>query len=162
MHDPKALWKEYYASHRETIQAYQKRYREVNRDRLREYERKRREENSELFRVRGRASYWKHRDKRRAASRKYNAQNNVRTKAYQRRLRLGVIDRLGGECRRCGFDDPRALQLNHKKGGGTKEMNHHGIAGFYTKILSGERDDIELLCANCNWIYEYEIGHLKW
>lgn len=72
-------------------------------------------------------------------------------------MKRKVVELLGGKCKGCGNTDIRVLQINHLNGGGRKE-----VAGplFYARILSGERaiDDLDLRCANCNIIYEYEVG----
>lgn len=85
---------------------------------------------------------------------------------YQRKrarvLRQQVVDILGGKCLRCGFDDPRALQVDHIDGGGRQDMLKHGGGGpHYSRVLksldAGE-DKFQLLCANCNWIKRWENG----
>lgn len=69
---------------------------------------------------------------------------------------LAVIKLLGGKCANCGSTDPRVLQVNHLKGGGSTERKANP-KGFYRTILRGERptDDLNLLCANCNILYEH-------
>ncbi len=53
--------------------------------------------------------------------------------------------------------------MNHMNGGGRAELELKGNWAFYTDILSGKRNtnDLNLLCANCNIIYEYERGKRK-
>lgn len=65
---------------------------------------------------------------------------------------------LGGKCACCGNDDIRVLQVNHKNGGGTQEKRHGDK--MYKAIIDGTRpiDDLDLRCANCNLLYEYERG----
>lgn len=83
-----------------------------------------------------------------------------------RNLRNMAMLKLGDKCSRCGIRDKRVLQFNHINGGGSKE---HQVAGvirerrniFYQDIIEGKRNDINLLCANCNQIYEYE-QHRRW
>lgn len=76
------------------------------------------------------------------------------------RRRANAVAALGGECVECGYDkDIRALQFDHINGGGGKERKS-GIIGaaFENAIIRGERDDIQLLCANCNQIKMFESG----
>ena len=93
---------------------------------------------------------------------KYYRQHDGRL--YFMRIRwkdkLGVISLLGGKCVGCGISDPRLLQVNHVNGGGLQEVKGLTTHQFYRKILKGERktDDLNLLCANCNVLYEYERG----
>ena len=61
---------------------------------------------------------------------------------------------LGGACVVCGNIDIRVLQINHKN-----EKDRRGYS-LVMAILAGRRgkDDLDLRCANCNLIYEYEKG----
>ncbi len=81
-------------------------------------------------------------------------------RTYFWKLKLRALHLLGGpKCVRCGTTDIRILQINHIKGGGTKD--HRAAFGtLYRLILQGKRlvDDLDVKCANCNLIYEYERG----
>lgn len=80
-----------------------------------------------------------------------------RQATLRRKLRIFAL--FGGHCAVCGTDDHRVLQVNHKNGGGTKERRETRARGHtYQHILRGERavDDLNLLCANCHVIFEYE------
>ena len=98
--------------------------------------------------------------------------------AYYRRrywrFRAEAMLKYGGKCKRCGFNDPRALQFNHKNGDGHLQRrplyirsrtglraNHDPREWLRHLVREPVRDDIDLLCANCNWIYEYERGFRK-
>lgn len=72
------------------------------------------------------------------------------------RLRQRVTSKLGDACARCGFDDPRALQIDHLNGGGNQERKTHGWWGVYKRILAGDVEGFQLLCANCNLIKRIE------
>jgi len=71
----------------------------------------------------------------------------------QRRL---VMALLGKRCKRCGFDDEHALQLDHVAGGGGRELRTLGSYGLYKKVLSCRGEGYQILCANCNWIKRHE------
>jgi len=80
---------------------------------------------------------------------------------YHRKLRLGVrlgvLQFLGGKCVRCGFDDVRALQIDHINGGGNKEVKLiNNTKTYYLKVLNDKEGKYQLLCANCNWIKKSE------
>lgn len=73
-----------------------------------------------------------------------------------KKLRLATLEALGGICVRCGFNDKRALQIDHINGGGSKERKERPYSGQFNKVvlksfLKGE-NKYQLLCANCNWI----------
>jgi hypothetical protein len=71
--------------------------------------------------------------------------------------RRDALQFLGGACVRCGFDDERALQIDHVNGGGKREIAAlaSGSYGVLMRVLSGV-SGYQLLCANCNWIKKHE------
>lgn len=75
------------------------------------------------------------------------------------KLRVAIFAILGSRCVKCGFDDLRALQIDHINGGGSKQRK--GLAGrdYHRAILDellGGSSDYQILCANCNWIKRAE------
>ena len=75
------------------------------------------------------------------------------------RNRKLLIKRMGGCCIRCGFDDWRALQIDHVNGGGRKELKTIGKGNsknYYISVLEDTSGKYQLLCANCNWIKRSE------
>jgi hypothetical protein len=78
-------------------------------------------------------------------------QINKKRKDYRDSKRLEVITHLGGKCNKCGFNDIKALQIDHINGGGRKDRNGL-ILGFFKKVLADDSDNYQLLCANCNTI----------
>jgi len=92
-----------------------------------------------------------------------NIEERKRCHAISRQKRVAkqrkeILDKLGGKCVKCSFSDYRALAIDHKLGGGTKERELIGGA-YYTyvlKKLNSECDDYQLLCFNCNQIKKVE------
>jgi len=81
------------------------------------------------------------------------------TVEYRRRIRIKALQALGGKCARCGFDDWRALQIDHINGGGTRERRNRkqGTISYYLEIIKNpDKNKYQILCANCNWIKRYE------
>lgn len=78
------------------------------------------------------------------------------------RNRIRVILKLGGKCVCCPQIDVRVLQINHKNGGGNREQISRWTNknSLIISILDGTRqvDDLEIRCANCNVLQEYESG----
>ena len=72
------------------------------------------------------------------------------------KLKAKAFKILGDKCVRCGFSDPRALQIDHIDGGGNREIKKIGTYRIYYKILKGQTSEYQLLCANCNWIKRVE------
>jgi hypothetical protein len=81
--------------------------------------------------------------------------------------RAEILALLGNRCVRCGFSDPRALQIDHIHGKG-REERYNGGWTYYTnllaKIKAGSKD-YQILCSNCNWIKRSELkedGRTEW
>ena len=82
---------------------------------------------------------------------------------YIQKLRSVGIELLGGQCCKCGFSDPRALQFDHINGGGSKERNKltRLFYGVVIESILKNENKYQLLCANCNWIKRTENNELK-
>ena len=95
------------------------------------------------------------------------------TRAYHReadrRRRQEILDHFGGACLWCGFDDPRALQIDHVFDDGADHRRSLSSTGrskntagkvqtmLRRMIRNGEDTSrFQLLCANCNWIKKDE------
>lgn len=78
--------------------------------------------------------------------------------------RKKIFQLLGGEqCSSCGFDDYRALQIDHKNGGGRREFqnNPHLIKpSQYFAHIEKNPTAYQILCANCNWIKRFECNEI--
>jgi hypothetical protein len=82
---------------------------------------------------------------------------------YAAKLRASVLLLLGGKCIKCGFDDPRALQIDHIEGNGNEDRKSVKGMSFHKKVLeeiSKGNKKYQLLCANCNWIKRAENKEL--
>ena len=103
------------------------------------------------------------------SKREYNTRNNAvltpKRKAYHARynarLREQVLALLGGKCSwdGCTWTDSRALQIDHKHGGGYKEASYGPT--FLRKVLAVNGEGFQLLCANHNWIKKVEQGEVR-
>ena len=75
-----------------------------------------------------------------------------------------IYDILGHKCIRCGFTDKRALQFDHIKGGGSKwvksKTSRFKISAEFLK-LPNIKEEIQILCANCNWIKKFESWEMR-
>lgn len=84
----------------------------------------------------------------------------ARNRRGHQRQREKTIAGMGGSCVRCGFDDLRALQIDHVAGGGVKDRATRGNYSRFLKdalqsFVRGE-NKYQILCANCNWIKKAE------
>ena len=78
-------------------------------------------------------------------------------------LRKDALLKLGGVCIVCGFNDPRALQIDHVNGGGTAERLATGRCQntIHKFVLEDTVGKYQLLCANCNWIKRHTNGEFS-
>lgn len=86
--------------------------------------------------------------------------NRLEMRRLVKELRSYCLQKLGGQCLRCGFSDARALQIDHVNGGGSKESRttRLGTPRYYRKVFAAVAGIYQLLCANCNWIKRHERG----
>ena len=91
-----------------------------------------------------------------------NIRASIIHKRLRRRRRLDCLKKIDSRlcCIRCGCDDLRFIEINHKNGDGRNERNRLGTA-FHSDIVFGRRkiDDLELLCKPCNHIHYLELKY---
>lgn len=81
-------------------------------------------------------------------------------KAVYDKKKKEVFEKLGNCCFRCGFSDPRALQIDHVSGAGSVERRSLNGIPYLNKVLKViDAGAYQLLCANCNWIKRSESEH---
>ncbi len=81
----------------------------------------------------------------------------LRHRRQYKNAREMIFAALGGKCAVCGNSDPRVLQVDHKKGGGTQMRRKYSGSRYYPKILSElHRGGYQLLCANDHAIKKAE------
>ena len=151
--------KKYRAAHPEKVKEYQARYyaasRDKSRDKKMEYSKKYCASHPEEIRVYRKRYYAENSEKMREVGRRSN------TKA--RHKALCMIARSDKPCCvRCGCDDERFLEINHKNGGGNKERKETmQTGGLKFSIINGNRsvEDLEILCKPCNAIHALELKY---
>lgn len=92
-----------------------------------------------------------------------SSEERQRTIASQRewaaKHRRQVLELLGGACK-CGFSDPRALQIDHVHSNGAEHRRRStSLNAYYAEIAANYASgDYQVLCANCNQIKRYEAN----
>lgn len=80
-----------------------------------------------------------------------------------RKVVFNIISHNNPVCENCGCDDFRLLEINHKNGGGTKDLGRYGrrTNQFVWDIYKGIRkiDDLNLLCRVCNAKHYLELKY---
>ncbi len=105
---------------------------------------------------------YKNIEDKKANALKYRINNkekiNAANKARRRKLKSMVLDQYGSVCQLCGFEDIRALQIDHINNNGAAERKALGgqnVSGwrFYEHLWkTGFPAGYQTLCANCNMI----------
>ena len=81
-------------------------------------------------------------------------------------LKMKVLKHYGESCKNCGFDDFRALTIDHTEDNGAEERASLGgkqFAGhnFYAWLIKqGFPKGYQTLCFNCNLIKQWDLTHI--
>jgi hypothetical protein len=144
----------YYQENRENIIKYKKKYRIDNKLFVNEQQRKFYEKHNDGILKMAKENYYKNHDEILLQKRGNLSIMNINKKS-RHKTRMRVIEKLGGKCVKCGFDNWMALQIDHINGDGRKDKKY--LDGY---ILNSSDDEIknnfQLLCANCNSIKRHE------
>lgn len=102
-----------------------------------------------------------------AAMRKNNPERKqLLAKISHERVKSRIFLLYGNSCNICGYNDPRAFNLDHKFRPSGKIDVSKFIRGYklYRDILNGKEDWLkyQLLCANCNHIKRIENNESSW
>lgn len=85
------------------------------------------------------------------------------SRAKEKQIVLAMFNR---KCRICGFDNPKALELDHiieiRRNTATKNDSSAGT-GLWHRMARGllNPEDFQLLCANCHSIKTYDALYVK-
>ena len=75
----------------------------------------------------------------------------------KKRLKDNVFHIYGQICASCGFEDRRALTLDHVLNNGAEERKEIGERGVYIRALLPENmAEYQILCMNCQFIKRVE------
>lgn len=98
--------------------------------------------------------------KRASTQKKFSSERKDRTALYRRRTRKKVIDKYGGHCECCGETELLFLTIDHiVRGSGAQERKEKTGTAWYMALLdTPRRDDLRVLCYNCNMGREINGG----
>lgn len=83
-----------------------------------------------------------------------------RRQDYAANFKNKIFALLGDKCMRCGFNDKRALQIDHINGGGKKQIRSMTWVNYYKFVIKNPTL-FQTLCANCNWIKRAENNETR-
>ncbi len=138
--------REYYLAHKAEILAQVREYRLKNKDRGREWGRIA-DQKRKLYLIQWREGH--------------RMSNRDATRRYHEKLKIEVLTRYSKgklACVRCGFDDIRALSIDHINGGGTAQGKITGFGHHLYRWLkrNGYPDGFQTLCMNCQALKKHE------
>jgi len=91
---------------------------------------------------------------------KYKKERGKISRERVKKVVFNILSKNNPLCSNCGCDDQRLLEVNHKIGGGNKELqNGKKTNVFMWDIYMGRRktDDLNLLCRVCNALHYLEL-----
>lgn len=143
----KAFMKQWYLDNKDKVRAATKQYDATHRAERNAARTLRRKS------PKGQAYYHAWYEKNRA---RYLLQQSTSSHSLRIFHRMRIFEFLGGAlCKKCGFDDYRALQIDHIAGGGNQEFKNNPSLlkpTAYFKLIQKDPTRYQVLCANCNWI----------
>jgi len=112
---------------------------------------------------------WYERNKKSARERKSELMRQYRderpehykkkSREAKHRLREKIFDMYGRSCTLCGFNDVRALTLDHIQNNGAEERRLLGERGVYRKATKQySPDEYRIICMNCQFIQRITAG----
>lgn len=98
-----------------------------------------------------------------AKERYYKRKRKGYWKKHLEKIKARAIMKYGGVCKRCGFGDIRALQIDHVSGDGNEERKRFkNSTTIYRHLIKNEKSKkYQVLCANCNWIKRVENNEMR-
>lgn len=104
--------------------------------------------------------------KSRMATREYRLNHPEKIIAYRLKIKKEVLTHYGlGKCAcaKCGFDDIRALSIDHINGDGYKDRKKKvGVFCYNWLISNNYPEGYQTLCMNCQFIKKVEHNENKW
>lgn len=106
--------------------------------------------------------YYSNKDKYRRYEREHQDKILVYRRARREKMRIDAIQVLGGGCYKCGLDDHRALEIHHIERKGKDSKRERSGPTMWKKIVDGNVNGYELLCASCHKIEHYDENKEGW
>ncbi len=121
------------------------------------------QEHKEQLQRKSRENYYRHREERIAYEREYHKAYGQRSALkWRHQIKVEVLTHYGNgslACVRCGFDDIRALSIDHVVGKGNEERKTLKLSGyaFYSWLKKNNYPEgYQTLCMNCQVIKRQE------
>ena len=163
--------KEYYKNNKEKVKGYQEKFRKNNRDKVlkgykdyylknserrKKYAKGYRINNLEKCKNADKSHYLRNKEKHVEYRKKYQEMNSEKLNKYRTKYRLEAMSILGKICVKCGFNDLRALSIDHINGGGDKDRREVDKQIYRWLRKNNYPEGYQTLCMNCQFIKRAE------
>ena len=142
--------KKYYLNNSEKVKRINALWKEKNKERLIKYRNERYKQNREIILYRQKLTYKKRYEKNKVT---ISTRNKNRWIRYKNEM-YGLLG--GKKCKSCGFEDERALAIDHVFNDGYKERKLEKSISQMRKRVFATPNRYQILCYNCNQIKKYE------
>jgi len=153
--------KQYRLAHKDERSAYIKQYRLDHKDKFKEYY----QLHKSKIKARSHLYYQQHKDNELSRVNKYRLTHRAYWKEVNLLIKTEVITHYGNgkcACIRCGYDDIRALSIDHIDGNGAQHRRTIKVPSgnhFYRWLRKNNfPSGFQTLCMNCQWIKRVENG----
>jgi hypothetical protein len=140
---------EHYINNKEAINSKNNDYYENNKSLIKQAQHQYYEDNKKIFKDKNYKYYEANKERILSHNKEYSAK-------HLPELKIKVLTHYGNgkcACIKCGFDDIRALTIDHVNGGGSKHRRDNNITHFYTWLIKNNYPSgYVTLCINCNFI----------
>lgn len=148
---------------------YNKQYYQLHRDKYLTRSKNYYKTHTDIMKKRSKKWYYDHRKENLIKARIYAKKHYQQKKKYMltyyrkrwRKIRNEIYDLLGKKCVRCGFDDERALQVDHLNNDGYLLRKTITNTLSFLKHIKKTPQKYQILCANCNWIKRVETDEKR-
>lgn len=153
-------------SSKEKRQEYARKYYATHPQKVKEWREKGNQKNKEARKASSKRYYDSHKVEQSARKMRYYYTHREKIRQSNSRYLLSIKQTVlahygSGKCvcAKCGFEDIRALSLDHVNGGGTKHRER--IPHIYKWLIDNDYPEgYQTLCMNCQWIKRYESKEL--
>jgi hypothetical protein len=151
--------KKSYAANKEKRAEYKKKYNAEHESQIKAKSKRYHDANVEKLKKKSSDYYAKHKIQAKLKNQQYRIDHQDKILQHQLEIKIGVLAHYGNgkcACVKCGFDNVKALSIDHINGGGNDHRRKDNISGgleFYRWLIRNNYPkEYQTLCMNCQYI----------